>query len=209
MWNICQKCGQYRADKMISKAGTVAVCPECGQVHPFKRLPLFVLTGASGSGKSQMAMELSKIQNEIVVIECDIFWRAEFHNVKDDFLEFREFCLRAAKNISQSGRPVILCGAAIPVQYDACIERRYFSDIFYLGLICDEAVLEKRLKERPAYRKSGSDEFIFSQKKYNQFLRELALSTKEVEILDVTKLSISQTANEVLEWLQLSLNSIS
>lgn len=200
MFNICQKCGQYRADKIIEKNGNKAICPECGHSHTFKRLPLFILTGSSGSGKSTMAIELSRIQDKVVVIESDIFWRAEFHNSNDDFLEYREFCLRAAKNISQANRPVMLCGSAVPSQYDKCTERRYFSEIYYLGLVCDDKLLEKRLKLRPTYRRSGSTEFIAKQKKYNKFLKDLAFYKKEIEVLDTTELTTKESAKKVFNW---------
>jgi hypothetical protein len=55
MVNVCIGCGAYRAGKQIEAAGgleAVAICPECGQRHPFLRQPLFVLTGASGAGKT-------------------------------------------------------------------------------------------------------------------------------------------------------------
>ena len=201
MFNICQKCGQYRVDKIIDKQRQNAICPECRHPHRFKMLPLFILTGASGCGKSTMAIELSRIQEKVVVIENDIFWREEFHKSNDDFLEFREFCLRAAKNISQANRPVILCGSGVPHQYDICLERRYFGDMHYLGLVCDDNLLEKRLIERPEYRRSGSNEFITKQKIYNQYLKDLAFYKNEIDVLDTTQLSKEETAMEILKWI--------
>lgn len=205
MWNLCPKCNIYRADKVINKKGTQATCPECGYVCPFKRLPLFVVTGPSGSGKSTIAMHLSQIQEEFVVIESDIFWRAEFDNPQDNFMEYQEFTLRAAKNISQANRPVLLCGGAIPSELDKCTERRYFSKIFCLGLICDETLLEKRLDSRPKDRNCGSSDFIAYQNQYSKYLRELG-SEKQIDILDTSNLSVTSTVVEVLDWAKLSLS---
>ena len=90
--------------------------------------------------------------SECVFLENDIFWRAEFVTPEDNYYSFRNLCLRTAKSISQAGRPVVLCGSAIPEQYEACAERRYFAEIHCLALVCDDQVLAKRLRDRPGWR---------------------------------------------------------
>jgi pimeloyl-ACP methyl ester carboxylesterase len=52
MWNICWHCGLYRADKQIDPDGPAAICPECGHRHPFRQLPLLLVSGAGGAGIS-------------------------------------------------------------------------------------------------------------------------------------------------------------
>ncbi|MEZ4519804.1 MAG: rRNA adenine N-6-methyltransferase family protein [Chloroflexota bacterium] len=52
IFNTCYNCGQYHADKAIDPDGPFAVCPECGYRHPFRQLPLLLVGGASGAGKS-------------------------------------------------------------------------------------------------------------------------------------------------------------
>lgn len=52
MINVCYNCGIYRADKLIDPSGPFAICPEYGFKHPFRQLPLLVVSGASGAGKS-------------------------------------------------------------------------------------------------------------------------------------------------------------
>lgn len=195
------QCEEYRADKIIDPKGPYAICPVCGCKHSFLQLPLFAITGASGSGKSRMAIELSKITQDVVVIECDIFWREEFHKHQGDFREFREFCLRAAKNISQGGRPVVLCGAASPPQYEDCWEFRYFSGINYLVLHCKEEELDKRLSARPVYRRSGSESFIKKQQNYNNFLLNLAKNNTNIQVLDTTNMSCKEMARKAKKWI--------
>ena len=60
MLNCCYACGEYRADKIINDAGErpVAACPQCGHAHPFVMLPLLIVTGASGTGKSTILQRL-------------------------------------------------------------------------------------------------------------------------------------------------------
>ncbi len=50
MVEICPKCGNFSPDKTVTD-NTIA-CPKCGHSWEFLRLPLFIVTGASGVGKS-------------------------------------------------------------------------------------------------------------------------------------------------------------
>src|SRR5262249_61989012 len=58
--------------------------------------------------------------------------------------------------IHQSGRPVVLCGTGVPVQFERCAERVFVGDIHYLALVCEPDVLRERLRARPAWRGGGS-----------------------------------------------------
>ena len=49
---ICPRCGERHDVPEVDPAESVVVCGACGHRDPFRRLPLFVLTGASGTGKS-------------------------------------------------------------------------------------------------------------------------------------------------------------
>jgi DNA-directed RNA polymerase subunit RPC12/RpoP len=79
MWNVCWQCGAYRADKIIDSAGSVAMCPECGHRHPFRRLPLLLVSGASGTGKSTVCQALLGQVPEVILLDSDILWRPEFN----------------------------------------------------------------------------------------------------------------------------------
>jgi ABC-type dipeptide/oligopeptide/nickel transport system ATPase subunit len=127
MFNICPNCGEYHPDKIIVSSGSYAVCPNCGFKHKFIQLPLFILSGASGTGKSTVSLALADKMKEVVVMDSDILWRRELEQPGTDLREYRETWLRVCKNISQSGKPVVLCGAAVPEHFEACVERRYFS----------------------------------------------------------------------------------
>jgi len=60
MFNVCPKCGIYHVNKDIDTSGPYAMCPDCGYSYRFKQLPLFVITGPSGAGKTSICMELAK-----------------------------------------------------------------------------------------------------------------------------------------------------
>ncbi|WP_052737863.1 AAA family ATPase [Bacillus sp. SA1-12] len=155
MFNVCIDCGQYRVDKEIKALGgkTFGICPECNYSHEFLQLPLFIVTGASGTGKSTSAFSLSNLSKDYVPLETDILWDNRFNTPETNYREYRELWLRTAKNISQAGKPVILCGTAMPDQLEQCVERRYFTEIYYLALVCDNKELTQRLLNRPSWRK--------------------------------------------------------
>src|SRR5688500_8398336 len=115
MWNVCQRCGQYRADKIIDASGPYAICPECGFPHPFLRLPLLLVSGASGAGKTAVCGALLGTLADVVLLDADILWRPEFDRPDTQYRDFFETWLRMCKNISQSGRLVVLFGAGVGV----------------------------------------------------------------------------------------------
>lgn len=169
MFDVCPGCGAYNPARDIDPASSEAVCPLCGHRQPFRRLPLFIITGASGAGKSALCLALAAQPDAFIALETDIFWNACFDQPEDDYRAFRELCLRAARDIGQGGRPVVLCGSATPSQFESCIGFRYFSAAHYLALVCPPAILADRLRARPPWRASGSPDFIDRMIAYNQW----------------------------------------
>ena len=200
MFNVCPNCGEYRVDKIIVPEGPYAVCPVCEYQHKFIRLPLFVLTGASGVGKTTTCLALAAWTMDFVVMESDILWRDEFNKPDTGYSDYRETWLRVCKNISQAGKPVILCGAGIPSQFEQCVERRYFSDIHYLALVCEDEVLASRLRSRPAWR-GASAEYIDRHVEFNRWLTANATSTlPPMSVIDTSRIIVTECAERVEQW---------
>lgn len=188
-------------DEHLGAARSVAVCPECAYEHPFLRLPLLVVTGASGTGKSTVLLKLAGIAHDFVCLDSDILWRDEFNKPDDDYMDYRNVWLRMVKNIAQSGRPVVLFGSSTPGQFERCHERRYIGDIKYLALTCSDLELERRLKARPNWRNSGSDETIVRMKQFNKWLGENAADCG-MHVIDTTPLTVEESANATLQWMR-------
>lgn len=204
MINVCRQCGIYRPDKAIDPAGPAAICPECGFAHPFRRLPLLIVSGASGAGKTTVCHELTGRLDQAVLLDVDILWRAEFNRPDNGYRDFFETWLRMAKNIGQSGRPVVLFGAGIgvPENIEPCVERRYLSAVHYLALVCGDQELGARLKSRPAWRESGGEAFIDGQVRFNQWFKEQAeRSQPPVRLVDTSARTAAETAQEVAHWI--------
>lgn len=194
MFNLCPKCFVYRADKLIE--GNLAICPACGDRQAFRRLPLALITGASGVGKSTICQRLLSKDTGWVLLDADVLWRPKLQD------EFCELWLRMAKNINQSGRPVALFGAGtgVPENMETQVERRYFATTHYLALTATDDELEHRLKERA----HGEVEYAYLQehKQFNRwFQNEGTEQTPPVAVLDTTGSTPNEIVDEVEAWL--------
>jgi len=195
----------YRADKIIDPAGPYAICPECGHAHPFRALPLMIVSGASGAGKSAVCNALLGQDTDAVLLDSDILWCPAFNTPENDYRDFFEIWLRMSKNIGQSGRPVVLFGAGmgVPGNVEPCIERRYFSAVHYRALICDDDTLVERLRARPQWRGCADDAFLQSQIDFNRWFKETGPTLDPpITLLDTTGASLEETAAQVMLWIK-------
>jgi hypothetical protein len=202
MMNVCFQCGMYRADKIIDPSGPVAICPECGYRHPFRQLPLLIVSGASGAGKSTVCQGLLGQVTQAVPLDSDILWRPEFNTPQNNYREFFETWLRVCKNISQSGRPVVLfgAGAGVPDNIEPCIERRYFSSVHYLALVCSDEALAQRLQARPDWRGTHEPAYIEANIRFNQWFQSYN-SQPPIQRIDTTTSPLEETALQVVSWI--------
>lgn len=203
MFNVCPGCGEYSEGKEVKLgAPAIAVCSECDYSQSFLALPLFVVTGASGSGKTAAALELARIDQRFVVLDQDILWNDAMSTPGNGFRLFRNTWLRMAKNIHQSGKSVVLFGSALPEQYESCPERRYFSNVQYLTLICEPAKLETRLTARPSWRNSGTPAVLQQMLEFNSWLTKNAgETTPPMAVLDTSARTIGETVEGIRKWL--------
>ena len=205
MLNVCSNCGSYRPDKTIDPSGPFAICPDCGYAHPFIYSPLFVVSGASGTGKSTLVNLLARPGTGFVVLDGDILWRPQFNDPTNDYRDFMETWLRVCKNIAQSGQPVMLFGAGfgVPSNLAGCVERRYFPRVHTLALVCSDEELTRRLQARPSWRASGGEDFLRSQLEFNGWFIEAAARPElDITTLDTPRDSTADTTRQVLEWAQ-------
>ncbi len=204
MFNICTQCGAYHADKAIDPRGPFAICPECGRRQLFRQLPLLLVCGPSGGGKTAVYRQLLGKVQTAVLLEGDLLWRPAFDQPEDNYGDFYETWLRLAKNVNQSGRPVTLFNAgAIPANVEPCVERRYFSETHYLALVCDDDLLAARLRARPSWRESGGSVFIDQQVQFNHWLKENGATTSPaIDLLDTTTAAELETTTAAAHWIR-------
>jgi broad-specificity NMP kinase len=167
---------------------------------------MFALTGPSGTGKSTVSRLLSsELGDQVVVLEQDVLWTAGLRDPHNDFQLFRETWLRMVGMIHQSGRPVVLCGTVVPIQFEEIPERVLVGDIHYLALTCDRLVMRERLRARPAWRE-WDEPRIDEMLEFNEWVRrEAATMTPPMRLLDTTHTPVEETAREVAQWVRAGL----
>ena len=112
------------------------------------------------------------------------------------------------KNISQAGKPVVLiCSGGIPQNVEECVERRYFTQVHYLGLTCDDAELEERLRRRPGWRKCDNVSYVQEHVKFNRWLKENRIEPT-IDVLDTTGVVVEETARQAASWIRNKLQGI-
>jgi hypothetical protein len=116
----------------------------------------------------------------------------------DGYARFRSTWLRMAVNIHQAGCSTLLIGSGVPEQYDHRPERAYVGPMHWMALVCDDDVLEARLRGRPTWR-GVTDEFVAAMRAFNAHFR----SREDIRVVDTTSQSIEETVSRVRSWLLL------
>ncbi len=194
---ICPAC-QTWIEPILDKTAQTARCPECGHVESRQFLPLFIVTGPSGAGKTAVIPDLQRLLPNWEIFETDILWDSgrDWNMVKSNWL-------RIADSLAQRphGRLTILCGTMQPEDIVRSGFGSHFSAIHWLALVCEPQVLRQRLRARPAWR--GCDEsFIARQLSYLEWLRDNAQTAfhPPLKLLDTTSVPIVHTAKQIRDW---------
>lgn len=168
---------------------------------PTKKLPLFVVIGASGVGKSSACEILFKKETDYIVLESDILWNDVYNGDPDDgYRAYREVWLTMCANISQIGMPCVLCGCGEPRHFEVCNARRYFTETHYMAVVCRDDVLVHRMKNLRGITNEG---WISSSQVYNQWLwNEGTQTTPPMTLIDNSDLTPEQTAEQIERWIR-------
>ncbi len=89
----------------------------------------------------------------------------------------------------------------VPENLEKCVERRYFSDIHYLALVCTDKTLAGRLLKRPPWRGTHDEAFIAENQCFNRWFKAYN-GQPNIQLLDTSSAPIEQTALMVHEWIQ-------
>jgi hypothetical protein len=166
-------------------------------MKPSTRQPLFIITGASCVGKSALCEILFQKETEYIALESDILWHDVYNTPDDDYRAYRQTWLRLCADISQIGKPVVLCGCATPEQFEPLPERELFAEIHYLAVVCDDLVLESRMRNG---RGISEENWIESSKQFNNWLKDNGKS-HGIFLLDNSGLTAKETAEIADNWI--------
>ncbi|MBD3191250.1 MAG: AAA family ATPase [Candidatus Heimdallarchaeota archaeon] len=204
MFNICLKCKKKFMDPEIIfvEDSFVIICPNCGNETEFKKHPLYLILGASGTGKSAICQKIISRFKDYIIMDVDTFWRREFDQPETNFIDFKNYCLKIAKNLSQNGLPVLFFLQGIPEEFENSSERKFFTTIHYLFLVCDDEELARRLRMKfPEGEFTEQREQFEKIIHYNRKLKEIAQLSDSM-LIDTSRFSLDDTIIQIYNWLK-------
>jgi hypothetical protein len=142
-----------------------AVCPQCGRADDAAALrPLFIVTGASGAGKTAVLVPLARrLQGRCVTFDVDLLMDAAgalSGSQPVNWPAFRDAWLAVAHGVAQSGMPTVLLGPFIPSHLEDLPARRWVADIHFLALDCPDELRRARISARPPWRSRDIEEQV-------------------------------------------------
>lgn len=198
MIEICPRCGNAHRDKTVN--GAHVSCPACGHSWGFLKLPLFVITGASGVGKTTTVQALQAASQEFVCLDADFFYNIMPHETDADYLAQTEQMQAFALDVMQCGKPTVWAKAGNIDMLDKTYGAQFFSHIHVLALTCPEPDLRRRMAQG---RGIADPDWLQSSADYNQyFIDHSAIGSVPYDRLDIGGLDILAAAQAVKAWLK-------
>ena len=193
-WQACERCGALGVNAQANGTVVTLLCSSCAHEEIRHRLPFFSVTGPSGSGKSTLVRRLWQELPECVPLDGDLLWNPAFWSARPAFYTM---WLNVAAQISQSGRPVVLCTAAMPDDWRNATPRVLVSGVHMLALVCDEEELLARLATRDRTQDdSAPADFLEQTCNFNRWLRT------HLEYVDTSALDPVETSARVTAWVR-------
>lgn len=174
-------------------AAPVLRCASCGATTEVPALPLFVVTGASGVGKTTVTAPLRGLLPECVVFEGDPI--SQVASLGWDV--FRNTWLHIAHEVALNGRSTVLCTSLMPGALEALPARKLLGPIHFCNLDCPDDVLAARLRARPSWRRSSTEEVIATHQRFAAWLREHIDPT-----WDTSTLTPDEAAERIATWVR-------
>lgn len=198
MVDICPQCGNFDWDKAVN--GDKITCPKCGHSWSFLKFPLFIVTGASGVGKTTTVQALQARSREFVCMDDDMLYNLLPHETAADCLAETEQLQVFSRNIMQCGKPAVWARAGNIHLLAETYGTRFFSGIFVLALVCSEQELRRRMTEGRSIADPG---WIQSSVDYNRYFMEHdRIGSVAFDRLDIGTLSVAEAALRVEGWLK-------
>lgn len=185
----CMRCDDV-THLWADRESGIAVCPSCGYWERLPLLPVFVITGASGAGKTTIVAALVGILPHCEVFETDLL----LDYAASTWDNLRSTWLMVAHGMALNGRPTVLSGTLLPEQLDRLPARRYVGPIRFCNLDAGDEVLSSRLRARPAWRR-WDDVRIEEHQAFAAHLRATISPT-----ISTTDRTVSEVAADVAGW---------
>jgi predicted kinase len=168
-------------------------CPRCGSESWLPALPLFVVTGASGAGKSTITEPLRSLLPGFLVFESDVI----LHVAALGWDTWRNTWLQLCHAAALGGQATVITGSLTPDQLDRLPARKLIGPIHFALLDCPDAVLADRLRARPAWRGTSAEAKIIEHQRFAEWLR-----ARITPAFDTSTASAAQVAEDVAAWVR-------
>lgn len=194
---FCYVCGGYtvRRQWLIDSTGSFA-CDACDYQFSKIVLPLFIVTGASGAGKSTIIEPLQHLLPEYGVFDKDSIWATNWDMVANNFF-------RIASALAQGNKKTVIVGTIVPHHLEGLSDRDLVGDIFYINLHTDDETRRIRLTTR---RKWGLPDEEFIQN-HARFAAQLLVDAgtqfgHPMPTIDTTFTPPDAVAEQVADWVR-------
>ena len=168
-------------------------CPRCGSESWLPALPLFVVTGASGAGKSTITGPLRSLLPGCLVFETDVI----LHVAALGWDTWRNTWLQLTHAAALGGQATVLTGSLTPDQLERLPARKLIGPIHFALLDCPDDVLADRLRARPAWRHSSTEAKIIEHQRFAAWLR-----ARITPSFDTSAASPAEVAERIAAWVQ-------
>lgn len=154
-------------------------------IDPDVTTPLFVVSGAQGSGKTTMYNHLvDELSGSAIVFDTDVLadtlnTRTAFHPITSDTV--RDVWLHIAYAVGRNGFPTVVLSPYTPRELDQIRDRSRVGDVHFIVLdASDEERLARLKADPPARPRAMNDELKLAQ----QLRTELAENLVNTDDLD-------------------------
>ena len=202
MYDTCLACGHYCPENGFEQDHDDLVCDACGHRHPLNKLPLYVVLGPPGTGKSTLCNQVLRMPDrpDMVYMESDYFLVLS----RDGWQSVVNYMLLMGGVVGRSGRSVVLFSGGDPAQFEGSGDRWRVGEIHYLILTCDPSLQEERLRSRPEWRTSGHTEAsIQGWIDWTQLLiREADTASPPYQLLNAGTMDREECARALFDWIR-------
>jgi predicted kinase len=188
---FCMECGPGTVTEPDPTAKSMR-CRQCGAQTARSDLPLFVVAGVSGSGKSTVLESLRPRLPDYELFDVDLI----LHVAALGWETWRNTWLQLAGAIALNGRPTVLLGTLTPGQLSELPARRLIGPVHFCLLDAPNEVIANRLRSRPAWR-GCTEEFIEKQRNFGAQLR-----AEITPVFDTARLDPAATAECIAAWVR-------
>ncbi|WP_308638206.1 AAA family ATPase [Paenibacillus silvisoli] len=170
------------------------------------RLPLFIVTGASGAGKTTVMHELRSLCPDFVMLSTD---DDNFGSTNLDYQDRYNVLLHLAAAAAKSKIGTIICGTVMPWDAQKCDSYQEFSEVCFINLHCDDETRNRRLRSR-ADKDTWTDDMLKAHQEFAQWLLANAATAYNppMPTIDTTAAPPAEVAKQINAYVREKWNGI-